>query len=53
MLDKVGKVGKVSRVGKVGKVGKEGRLRLTTRFYSCAAEAIFCCPTENSHRLKS
>ncbi len=19
----------------------------------CAAEAIFCCPTENSHRLKS
>jgi hypothetical protein len=20
---------------------------------NCAAEAIFCCPTENSHRLKS
>jgi hypothetical protein len=20
---------------------------------SCAAEAIFCCPTENSHHLKS
>ncbi len=21
--------------------------------YTCAAEAIFCCPTENSHHLKS
>ncbi len=21
--------------------------------YECAAEAIFCCPTENSHHLKS
>ena len=35
------------------KKGKEIRFRNFFNQNLCAAEAIFCCPTMNSHRLKS
>jgi hypothetical protein len=33
---------------------KEDELMLRMKKYAdCAAEAIFCCPTENSHHLEA
>ena len=48
------------REGEGGKITQNfTKQHLDARFYTkiaitfCAAEAIFCCPTENSHHLKS